>query len=118
MAAIPTSFPYRPMRDVMVGAAVLHCSLLLELAAGFPLDPHSSFLRELAAQDHFVHGSAILTADSWLSRAQSWPIGGLVGAKPPVPRSRRVRRPGARINPTMEPIPSGGGSTTLRRSGC
>jgi hypothetical protein len=46
MAATPTRFPYRLTRDVMVAAAVLYCSLLLELAAGFPA---ASLLLELAA---------------------------------------------------------------------
>ena len=43
--------PYRLMRNILVAAGVLYCSLLLELAAGFPLDVHRSFLSDLAAQD-------------------------------------------------------------------
>ncbi|GAA3139420.1 hypothetical protein JOF29_000320 [Kribbella aluminosa] len=43
--------PYRLLRTVMFAAAVLYCSLLLEAAAGFPLDVHHSFLSELGALD-------------------------------------------------------------------
>jgi hypothetical protein len=43
--------PYRPLRNLMIAAGVLYCSLILELAAGFPLDIHRSFLSELGAQD-------------------------------------------------------------------
>lgn len=43
--------PYRLVRNLMLAAAVLYCSLLLEAAAGFPLDVHSSFLSELGALD-------------------------------------------------------------------
>ncbi len=43
--------PYRLLRNILIAAAVLYCSLLLELAAGFPLDVHRSFLSDLAAQD-------------------------------------------------------------------
>jgi len=43
--------PYRLMRNVMVAAGVLYCSLLLEAAAGYPLDVHQSFLSELGALD-------------------------------------------------------------------
>lgn len=51
MMAVPARFQYRLMRDVMVAAGILYCSLLLEAAAGFPLNPHSSFLSELGAKD-------------------------------------------------------------------
>ena len=47
MAAVP----YRLIRNLMLAAGVLYCSLLLEAAAGFPLDVHSSFLSELGARD-------------------------------------------------------------------
>ncbi|HZX08806.1 DUF998 domain-containing protein [Kribbella sp.] len=43
--------PYRLVRNLMVAAAVLYCSLLLEAAAGYPLDVHQSFLSELGALD-------------------------------------------------------------------
>ena len=43
--------PYRLMRNVMVAAGVLYCSLLLEAVAGYPLDVHQSFLSELGARD-------------------------------------------------------------------
>lgn len=43
--------PYRLLRNVMIAAGVLYCSLLLELAAAFPLDVHRSFLSELGARD-------------------------------------------------------------------
>ncbi|HEY3561245.1 MAG TPA: DUF998 domain-containing protein [Kribbella sp.] len=43
--------PYRLIRNLMLAAAVLYCSLLLEAAAGFPLDVRSSFLSELGARD-------------------------------------------------------------------
>ncbi|MGZ0150450.1 DUF998 domain-containing protein [Kribbella sp. WER1] len=43
--------PYRLLRTVMLVSAVLYCSLLLEAAAGFPLDVHHSFLSELGALD-------------------------------------------------------------------
>ncbi|GAB2634641.1 DUF998 domain-containing protein [Kribbella swartbergensis] len=43
--------PYRLMRNVMIAAAVLYCSLLLEAVAGYPLDIHASFLSELGARD-------------------------------------------------------------------
>ena len=43
--------PYRLMRNVMIAAGVLYCSLLLEAAAGYPLDLHESFLSELGARD-------------------------------------------------------------------
>ena len=42
---------YRLVRNLLIVAAVLYCSLLLEAAAGFPLDIHSSFLSELGAKD-------------------------------------------------------------------
>ncbi|QNE19368.1 DUF998 domain-containing protein [Kribbella qitaiheensis] len=51
MMAVPARLQYRLMRDVMVGAGVLYCSLLLEVAAGFPLNIHYSFLSELGAKD-------------------------------------------------------------------
>jgi uncharacterized protein DUF998 len=51
MLAVPARFQYRLMRDVMVAAAVLYCSMLLEVAAGFPLNIHYSFLSELGAKD-------------------------------------------------------------------
>jgi hypothetical protein len=47
MAAVP----YRLIRNLMLAAAVLYCSLLLEAAAGFPLDVGNSFLSELGALD-------------------------------------------------------------------
>jgi hypothetical protein len=47
MAAVP----YRLIRNLMLAAAVLYCSLLLEMAAGFPLDVGNSFLSELGALD-------------------------------------------------------------------
>jgi Protein of unknown function (DUF998) len=43
--------PYRLLRNVMIAAGVLYCSLILEVAAGFPLDVHRSFLSELGARD-------------------------------------------------------------------
>ena len=43
--------PYRLLRNVMVAAGVLYCSLILEIAAGFPLNVHQSFLSELGARD-------------------------------------------------------------------
>jgi hypothetical protein len=43
--------PYRLLRNVMIAAGVLYCSLLVEVAAGFPLDVHESFLSELGARD-------------------------------------------------------------------
>lgn len=51
MTAVPARLQYRLMRDVMVAAGVLYCSLLLEAAAGFPLNMHDSFLSELGAKD-------------------------------------------------------------------
>jgi hypothetical protein len=47
MAAVP----YRLIRNLMLAAGVLYCSLLLEAAAGFPLDVQHSFLSELGARD-------------------------------------------------------------------
>lgn len=35
----------------MIAAGALYCSLLLEVAAGFPLNVHTSFLSELGARD-------------------------------------------------------------------
>jgi hypothetical protein len=43
--------PYRLMRNVMIAVGVLYCTLLLEAAAGFPLNLHYSFLSELGARD-------------------------------------------------------------------
>jgi hypothetical protein len=43
--------PYRLMRNVMIAAGVLYCSLLLEAVAGYPLNIHYSFLSELGARD-------------------------------------------------------------------
>ncbi|TDD28130.1 DUF998 domain-containing protein [Kribbella turkmenica] len=43
--------PYRLLRNMMIAAGVLYCSLLLEAAAGYPLDIHESFLSELGALD-------------------------------------------------------------------
>ncbi|MFI5690889.1 DUF998 domain-containing protein [Kribbella sp. NPDC051586] len=43
--------PYRLVRNLLVAAAALYCSLLLEAAAGFPLDVRTSFLSELGARD-------------------------------------------------------------------
>lgn len=43
--------PYRLIRNLMLAAGVLYCSLLLEAAAGFPLDVTNSFLSELGALD-------------------------------------------------------------------
>src|SRR5687767_4575534 len=43
--------PYRLIRNLMLAAGVLYCSLLLEVATGFPLDVHTSFLSELGARD-------------------------------------------------------------------
>lgn len=43
--------PYRLIRNLMLAAGVLYCSLLLEAVAGFPLDVHTSFLSELGARD-------------------------------------------------------------------
>jgi hypothetical protein len=42
---------YRWIQGLMVAAAVLYCSLLLELAAGRPLNIHTSMLSDLAALD-------------------------------------------------------------------
>jgi len=49
--AAAVAVPYRLLRNVMIAAGVLYCSLLLEAAAGFPLDVHQSFLSELGARD-------------------------------------------------------------------
>ena len=43
--------PYRLMRNVMIAAGVLYCSLPLEAVAGYPLDIHESSLSELGARD-------------------------------------------------------------------
>jgi hypothetical protein len=43
--------PYRLVRNLLLAAAVLYCSLLLEAAAGFPLSVRTSFLSELGARD-------------------------------------------------------------------
>jgi hypothetical protein len=51
MFAVPAGFPYRLTRDLMIAAGVLYCSLLLEAAAGYPLNIHTSFLSELGALD-------------------------------------------------------------------
>ncbi|MEU4292702.1 DUF998 domain-containing protein [Kribbella sp. NPDC026596] len=51
MRAAAVAVPYRLLRNVMIAAGVLYCSLLLEAAAGFPLDVHQSFLSELGALD-------------------------------------------------------------------
>jgi hypothetical protein len=51
MVAAAVAVPYRLLRNVMIAAGVLYCSLLLEVAAGFPLDVHQSFLSELGARD-------------------------------------------------------------------
>ncbi|MFK4082766.1 DUF998 domain-containing protein [Kribbella sp. NPDC020789] len=51
MFAVPAGFPYRLTRNLMIAAGVLYCSLLLEAAAGYPLDIHTSFLSELGAVD-------------------------------------------------------------------
>ena len=51
MRAAAVAVPYRLLRNVMIAAGVLYCSLLLEAAAGFPLDVHQSFLSELGARD-------------------------------------------------------------------
>jgi hypothetical protein len=45
------TIPYKLMRNVMAAAGALYCSLLLEAAAGFPLNVHYSFLSELGALD-------------------------------------------------------------------
>ena len=45
------ALPYRLIRNLMLAAGVLYCSLLLEAAAGFPLDVQHSFLSELGARD-------------------------------------------------------------------
>ncbi len=51
MLAVPEGFPYRLTRNLMIAAGVLYCSLLLEAAAGYPLNVHTSFLSELGARD-------------------------------------------------------------------
>jgi hypothetical protein len=51
MTAVPARLQYRLMRDVMVAAGVLYCTMLLEVVAGFPLNLHDSFLSELGAKD-------------------------------------------------------------------
>lgn len=51
MRSAAVAVPYRLLRNVMIAAGVLYCSLLLEVAAGFPLDVHQSFLSELGARD-------------------------------------------------------------------
>ncbi|MFK4088146.1 DUF998 domain-containing protein [Kribbella sp. NPDC020789] len=51
MVDVPGPFRYRLIQGVMVAAAVLYCSLLLEVAAGLPLDIHNSMLSDLAALD-------------------------------------------------------------------
>jgi hypothetical protein len=43
--------PYRLARNLMIAAGVLYCSLLLEAAAGYPLEVQTSFLSELGARD-------------------------------------------------------------------
>ncbi|GAA1550620.1 hypothetical protein GCM10009804_03990 [Kribbella hippodromi] len=43
--------PYRLVRALMIAAAVIYCSLILEAIAGFPLNVHISFLSELSARD-------------------------------------------------------------------
>lgn len=61
--------PYRLLRNLMLAAAVLYCSLLLEAAAGFPLDVHHSFLSELGALDQ---------STSFLARAMDLTTGVLL----------------------------------------
>ncbi|WP_165956606.1 DUF998 domain-containing protein [Kribbella antibiotica] len=51
MADDPELSRYRLIRGLMIAAAVLYCSLLLEAAAGFPLNLHDSMLSDLAALD-------------------------------------------------------------------
>ncbi|GAA1680383.1 DUF998 domain-containing protein [Kribbella sp. NPDC056951] len=51
MLAVPKGFPYRLTRNLMIAAGILYCSLLLEAAAGYPLNIHTSFLSELGARD-------------------------------------------------------------------
>ncbi|MEU4190544.1 DUF998 domain-containing protein [Kribbella sp. NPDC026611] len=58
--------PYRLVRNLMIAAGVLYCSLLLEIAAGFPLDVRNSFLSELGAKDQatslYARGMDLATA--------------------------------------------------------
>jgi uncharacterized protein DUF998 len=54
MLAVPEGFPYRLTRNLMIAAGVLYCSLLLEAAAGYPLNVHTSFLSELGARDQLT----------------------------------------------------------------
>jgi len=42
---------YRLIRNLLIAAGVLYCSLLLEVIAGFPLDLRNSMLSDLAALD-------------------------------------------------------------------
>lgn len=51
MRSAGVAVPYRLLRNVMIAAGLLYCSLLLEAAAGFPLNVHNSFLSELGARD-------------------------------------------------------------------
>jgi len=63
------SVPYRPVRNLLLAAAVLYCSLLLEAAAGFPLNVHTSFLSELSARDQStsLYGRAMDLSSSVLT---------------------------------------------------
>jgi hypothetical protein len=51
MTPVPVRLPYALLRGILLASGELYCSLLLELAAGFPLDLHTSMLSELAAAD-------------------------------------------------------------------
>ncbi|MER7251874.1 DUF998 domain-containing protein [Kribbella sp. NPDC000426] len=78
--------PYRLVRNLLLAAAVLYCSLLLEAAAGFPLDVHTSFLSELGARDQSTSlyaramdlSSSVLTLLAVLLARRSRELAGLL----------------------------------------
>ncbi|WP_329003960.1 DUF998 domain-containing protein [Kribbella sp. NBC_00709] len=78
--------PYRLVRNLLIAAAVLYCSLLLEAAAGFPLDVRTSFLSELGARDQSTSlyaramdlSSSVLTLVAVLLARRSRELAGLL----------------------------------------
>lgn len=78
--------PYRLVRNLLLAAAVLYCSLLLEAAAGFPLNVHTSFLSELGARDQSTSlyaraldlSSSVLTLLAVLLARRSRALAGLL----------------------------------------
>ena len=78
--------PYRPVRNLLLAAAVLYCSLLLEAAAGFPLSVRTSFLSELGARDQSTSlyaramdlSSSVLTLLAVLLARRSRELAGLL----------------------------------------